>query len=135
MRKCSLDEELDAATREYDYGIVPGSCTVFVRDTANNVGRLDLTLLEDVLVVIDLTDQGYMVTSCSALSNAGLALATASKAQSHLNKPFETLESLLMAISPLFCQRFQEVLLSKLLQDPNTNKNSEEDVNQWVQPS
>lgn len=61
MRKCSLDEELDAATREYDYGIVPGSCTVFVRDTANNVGRLDLTLLEDVLVVIDLTDQGYMV--------------------------------------------------------------------------
>lgn len=63
MRKCSLDEELDAATREYDYGIVPGSCTVFVRDTANNVGRLDLTLLEDVLVVIDLTDQGYMASN------------------------------------------------------------------------
>ncbi|KAI9312338.1 hypothetical protein BX666DRAFT_1831492, partial [Dichotomocladium elegans] len=110
----AFDDELDAISHAYDYGIVPGSATVFVRDHANRIGRLDLTLLEGVLAVIDKTERGYMVTSCSALTNAGLALATASKVQTHLNKPFESMESLLMSISPMFCQRFQEVLLERL---------------------
>ncbi|KAI9498694.1 hypothetical protein BDB00DRAFT_747402, partial [Zychaea mexicana] len=93
----------------FDYGIVPGSATVFVRDKIKNMGRFDLTLLEGVLVVIDVTAaQGYMVTSCSALSSAGLSVSTARTAQSHMNAPFESMESLLLAISPVFCQRFQE---------------------------
>ncbi|KAI8146970.1 hypothetical protein BJV82DRAFT_498713, partial [Fennellomyces sp. T-0311] len=95
----------------FDYGIVPGSATVFVRDKIQNMGRLDLTLLEGVLVVIDVTEAtGYMVTSCSALSSAGLSVSTARNVQSHTNAPFESMESLLLAISPMFCQRFQELL-------------------------
>lgn len=61
MRLRSLNEELDAITRDYDYGIVPGSATVFVRDEIENIGRLDLTLLENVLVVIEVTDDGFKV--------------------------------------------------------------------------
>ena len=56
-----MSAELDAITKEFDYGIVPGSATVFVRDEVNNIGRLDLTLLEGVMIVIEVTDQGYRV--------------------------------------------------------------------------
>lgn len=61
MRLGSLSAELDAITREFDYGIVPGSATVFVKDEVNCIGRLDLTLLEGVMIVIEVTDQGYKV--------------------------------------------------------------------------
>jgi hypothetical protein len=61
MRLGSLSAELDSITREFDYGIVPGSATVFVRDELNGIGRLDLTLLEGVMIVLEVTDQGYKV--------------------------------------------------------------------------
>lgn len=61
MRHGSLSAELDAITREFDYGIVPGSATVFVKDEENGMGRLDLTLLEGVMIVLEVTDQGYKV--------------------------------------------------------------------------
>ncbi|KAI9258923.1 hypothetical protein BDA99DRAFT_427142, partial [Phascolomyces articulosus] len=111
-----LSDELDAiANGAFDYGIVPGSATVFIRDKIQNLGRFDLTLLEGVLVVIDVTpSQGYMVTSCSALSSAGLSVSTARTVQSHMNAPFDSLESLLLSISPVFCQRFQQCLFQKL---------------------
>lgn len=32
----------------------------------------------------------------------------------HLNQPFESMENLLMTISPMFCQRFQEALYERL---------------------
>ena len=66
----SLTKDLDAiAGGVFDYGIVPGSATVFVRDKVRNMGRLDLTLLEGVLVVIDVTETtGYMV-SCKAAAH------------------------------------------------------------------
>lgn len=61
MRLGSLSAELDAITREFDYGIVPGSATVFVKDEVNGIGRLDLTLLEGVMIVLEVTDEGYKV--------------------------------------------------------------------------
>jgi hypothetical protein len=68
MRFSSLSAELDAITREFDYGIVPGSATVFVRDEANGIGRLDLTLLEGVMIIVEVTDQGYRVNYTYLLS-------------------------------------------------------------------
>lgn len=68
MRFSSLSAELDAITREFDYGIVPGSATVFVRDETNGIGRLDLTLLEGVMIVVEVTDQGYRVNYTYLLS-------------------------------------------------------------------
>ncbi|KAI8391744.1 uncharacterized protein BYT42DRAFT_485943, partial [Radiomyces spectabilis] len=114
MRLSSLSEELDAITREYDYGIVPGSATVFVKDEINGVGRLDLTLLEGVMIVIDVTDQGYRVTSYSPLSSLDTALTTAQTVQAHLEAPFESMENLLMTISPMFRERFHKALFEKL---------------------
>jgi hypothetical protein len=61
MRHDSLSAELDAITGEFDYGIVPGSATVFVKDEINGIGRLDLTLLEGVMIVLEVTDRGYRV--------------------------------------------------------------------------
>ncbi|KAI8382921.1 hypothetical protein BD560DRAFT_444048 [Blakeslea trispora] len=114
MRFSSLSAELDAITREFDYGIVPGSATVFVRDEVNHLGRLDLTLLEGVMIIVEVTDQGYKVTSCSPLSNVESALSTAQTVQAHLEAPFESMETLLMTISPMFRDRFQQELYSKL---------------------
>ncbi|KAI8087768.1 uncharacterized protein B0P05DRAFT_445620, partial [Gilbertella persicaria] len=114
MRLTSLSAELDAITHEFDYGIVPGSATVFVRDEVNNLGRLDLTLLEGVMIIIEVTDQGYKVTSCSPLCNVDPALSTAQTVQAHLEAPFESMENLLMTISPMFRERFQQELYNKL---------------------
>ena len=61
MRHALLCDELDNITRSYDYGIVPGSATVFVKDELNNIGRLDLTLLEGVMIVVEVSEEGYKV--------------------------------------------------------------------------
>lgn len=42
-------------------GIVPGSATIFVLDESEGVGRLDLTLLEGVMIIVEVTDEGYKV--------------------------------------------------------------------------
>jgi hypothetical protein len=61
MRLGSLSEELEAITKDFDYGIVPGSATVFVKDEINDIGRLDLTLLEGVMIILEVTKQSYKV--------------------------------------------------------------------------
>lgn len=62
MRFASLTDELNSITKDYDYGIVPGSAAVFVKDEVMGIGRLDLTLLEGVMVVIEVSNQGYKVS-------------------------------------------------------------------------
>jgi hypothetical protein len=56
-----LDQELERLKYSYDFGIVPGSATVFYKDEMHNLGKLDLTLLEGVMVVIQVSDEGYTV--------------------------------------------------------------------------
>ncbi|CDS04830.1 hypothetical protein LRAMOSA07360 [Lichtheimia ramosa] len=114
MRLPTLSEELDAITHNYDYGIVPGSATVFVHDELEGIGRLDLTLLEGVMIVIEVGDQGYKITSYSPLHSGSTTIAATQAVVANVNRPFETMESLLMTISPMFLQRFQEVLYQKL---------------------
>ncbi|KAJ8661913.1 hypothetical protein O0I10_002244 [Lichtheimia ornata] len=114
MRLPTLSEELDAITHNYDYGIVPGSATVFVHDELEGIGRLDLTLLEGVMIVIEVGDQGYKITSYSPLYSTSDTVAATQSVVANLNRPFETMESLLMTISPMFSQRFQELLYQKL---------------------
>ncbi|KAI9318789.1 hypothetical protein BX666DRAFT_1843501, partial [Dichotomocladium elegans] len=114
MRIATLTAELDAITRDYDYGIVPGSATIFMIDEKEGIGRLDLTLLEGVMVVIEVGDQGFKVTSYSPLYSGTTVMATTQTIVSHLNRPFESMENLLMTISPMFTQRFHELLYQKL---------------------
>ncbi len=42
------------------------------------------------------------------------ALSTAQTVQAHLEAPFESMENLLMTISPMFRDRFQQALYDKL---------------------
>lgn len=56
-----LDKTLDCICHDYDYGIVPNSVTVFVRDKVENVGRFELTLLEGILLIIDAFEDGFRV--------------------------------------------------------------------------
>lgn len=46
---------------------MPGSATVFVHDELEGIGRLDLTLLEGVMIVIEVGDQGYKVVTSSGV--------------------------------------------------------------------
>ncbi|KAI7886908.1 hypothetical protein K492DRAFT_155391 [Lichtheimia hyalospora FSU 10163] len=127
MRLPTLSDELDAITHNYDYGIVPGSATVFVHDELEGIGRLDLTLLEGVMIVIEVGDQGYKVTSYSPLYSGSTTTAATQCVVANLNQPFETMESLLMTISPMFLQRFQELLYQKL-DNVQQQQSSENDV-------
>ncbi|ORZ03780.1 hypothetical protein BCR43DRAFT_483959 [Syncephalastrum racemosum] len=133
MRQSSLSAELEAITHEYDYGIVPGSATVFVQDEENNLGRLEMTLLESVLIIVDVTDQGFAVMSCAPLTSSSLAIATAQNVQAHVTKNFESMESLLITLSPLFCQRFQDTLFSKLQGVQNEQQQQEQQQQQQQQ--
>lgn len=56
----------------------------------------------------------WKVGSCSPLSSTGTALATAQIVQKNLEVPFETMDNLLMAVSPMFRERFQQALYDKL---------------------
>lgn len=67
MRHSLLSDELDDITHAYDYGIVADSATVFVRDEINNIGRLDLTLLEGVMIVVEVSIEGYKVIRSSGI--------------------------------------------------------------------
>jgi hypothetical protein len=57
------------------------------------------------------------------------ALSTAQTVQAHLEAPFESMENLLMTISPMFRERFQQALYDKLQsvqaqQQLSTNSNT-----------
>ncbi|KAI9309133.1 hypothetical protein BJ944DRAFT_245989 [Cunninghamella echinulata] len=115
MRYSTLSEELDSITKDYDYGIVPGSAAVFVKDEILGIGRLDLTLLEGVIVVIEVSNQGYKIASSLPLAHDQNTIQAAEFVQSCVETgPYETMESLLMTISPLFKERFQATLYEKL---------------------
>jgi hypothetical protein len=64
MRASSLSKELDSITQDYDFGIVPGSAAIFVKDEEHYLGRLDLTILEGILIIVEVNDQGYKVSYC-----------------------------------------------------------------------
>ncbi|GAA5799502.1 hypothetical protein EDC94DRAFT_624317 [Helicostylum pulchrum] len=121
MRHALLCDELDDIIHSYNYGIVPGSATVFVKDEVNNMGRLDLTLLEGVMIVVEVSEEGYKVASCSPLSNAAVAITTSKTVQKNLEIMFDTMDNLLMAVSPMFCQIFQQALYDKLESVHRTN--------------
>ncbi|KAI8096703.1 uncharacterized protein BX664DRAFT_291747 [Halteromyces radiatus] len=115
MRFDSLSEELQSITKDYDYGIVPGSAAVFVKDEVMGIGRLDLTLLEGIMIVIEVSNEGYKIASSSPLSEDPVTLAAADQVQACVDQQiFETMENLLMTASPLFRERFQATLYDKL---------------------
>ncbi|KAI9283777.1 hypothetical protein BC943DRAFT_327033 [Umbelopsis sp. AD052] len=127
MRAASLSEELDSITKDYDFGIVPGSAAIFVKDEENFIGRLDLTILEGILVIIEVDDQGYKVLSCSPIYSFETTKSVLEHIEATLYKPFETMESLLMTISPMFQAKFQEALYNKLanINAPSTSNDQQ----------
>ncbi|KAI8359812.1 hypothetical protein BD560DRAFT_405339 [Blakeslea trispora] len=128
MQSDLLCDELDDITRSYDYGIVPGSATIFVRDELSGIVRLDMILLEGVMVVIEISSQVYRVCSCLPLSNTSTASKTAQNIQKMIELPFESMDNLLLAISPMFREKFQQVLFDKLesvhRSDTNNNRDN-----------
>ncbi|KAI8065212.1 hypothetical protein BC940DRAFT_320675 [Gongronella butleri] len=117
MRFGSLLEELDSITKDYDYGIVPGSAAVFVKDEIMGIGRLDMTLLEGLMIVVEVSNQGYMIASSTPLSDDAKASSASERIQEFVDQRwFETMEDLLMTASPMFRDRFQATLYDKLQQ-------------------
>ncbi|KAJ2961345.1 hypothetical protein NQZ79_g3336 [Umbelopsis isabellina] len=133
MRASSLSKELESITKDYDFGIVPGSAAIFVKDEENYLGRLDLTILEGILVIIEVTDQGYKALSCSPIYTMETTKPVLDHIESVLYKPFETMESLLMSISPMFREKFQEALYNKLANINSEPSNSSETQQQEFQ--
>ncbi|KAG1052749.1 hypothetical protein G6F43_005133 [Rhizopus delemar] len=124
--------ELDKLLYNYDYGIVPGSATIFVRDEVQKTVKMDLTLLENIMVIIEITNEGYKVLSCSPLSST-VQMSSLQLVQQHMETLFDSMENLLIKISPLFKDKFQKML------DDNLNgihKAADllllEDFDQWI---
>ncbi|SAL98268.1 hypothetical protein [Absidia glauca] len=120
MQFSTLNKELDAVCTNYDYGIVPGSVTVFARDSIAVVGKLELTLLEGIMVIIEISGEGSMVTSCTPLLNTPISPSSLKLVQDHLEYTFDTIDKLLMTISPIFAQRFLDKIQSSITLDPAT---------------
>ncbi|CAO3596272.1 unnamed protein product [Absidia cylindrospora] len=102
----TLDKTLDDICTEYDYGIVAGSVTVFIRDSIENYGRFELTILEGILLIIDAFEDGFMVTQCTPLVDTPTISDSLKLVQNQLEKKFDTLNKLLLAISPHFSQHY-----------------------------
>lgn len=66
-----LNKILDAVCTDYDYGIVPDSVTVFARDSIAIVGKLELTLLEGIMVIIEISGEGSMVNGIGRKGGLG----------------------------------------------------------------
>ncbi|KAL0093062.1 hypothetical protein J3Q64DRAFT_1634015 [Phycomyces blakesleeanus] len=114
MKSLSLTQKLQGISQDYDYGIVPGSSTIFMRDEVNGIARLDLTLLEGVMVIIEVCDQGYKLCSYISLSATPSAFQAGEAIKEHVEVPFESMDNLLMTISPAFRERLERVLFDKL---------------------
>ncbi|KAG1442655.1 hypothetical protein G6F56_010975 [Rhizopus delemar] len=127
-----LLEKLDELVYAYDYGIVPGSATIFVRDKIHNVARMDLTLLEDIMVVIEISSEGYRALSCSPLSNA-VNMSSVNLVQKHMEMLFESMDNLLIKISPMFKERFQ-IILDENLKHVHKHLQTDvlQDFDQWI---
>lgn len=76
------------------------------------------------------------MTSCSPLCNVDPALSTSQTVEAHLEAPFESMESLLMAISPMFRDRFQQELYNKLqcVQQQQQQQQHQQQQQQNTQP-
>ncbi|KAI8885065.1 hypothetical protein K501DRAFT_216418 [Backusella circina FSU 941] len=107
-----LDQELEHLKHSYDFGIVPGSATIFHKDEMHNLGKLDLTLLEGVMVVIQVSDEGYRALTCSPVTHGGKEFLAS--IQPNLDVNFDSMENLLMALSPKFRDKFYQALSEKL---------------------
>ncbi|ORZ24747.1 hypothetical protein BCR42DRAFT_403566 [Absidia repens] len=102
----TLDKTLDDICTEYDYGIVSGSVTVFIRDSVENYGRFELTILEGILLIIDAFEDGFMITQCTPLFDTPTISDSLKLVQDQLEKKYDTLNKLLLTISPHFSQRY-----------------------------
>ncbi|CAG8569208.1 9892_t:CDS:2 [Paraglomus occultum] len=102
-----VDSELANCLKEYDYGIKQNS----VKVSKQEPGVFELVLLENVQLVIRVTQHGFLIVKATPLEDAATADAERIKV---LNKPFETMESLLQASSAKFAERFYQALYAKL---------------------
>ncbi|KAJ2850896.1 hypothetical protein IWW36_001522 [Coemansia brasiliensis] len=99
-----VEHEFALELQEHQYGIRSFTTPKVLRGQQHALQvESQLTLLDDVVVQVELDKRGYTMTSTSAAH-----LAT------YLNQPFEALTSLLLAISPEFQQAMHKNLQSKL---------------------
>ncbi|KAI9303069.1 hypothetical protein BJ944DRAFT_241777 [Cunninghamella echinulata] len=115
-----LNQELNNINKKYNYGLMPDSITIFVRDSINKICKMELILLEGILVIIEASLEGYMVLSCTPLykNSQGEVNNALILVNSHIDEKFDTLDKLLITISPLFADRFIQHLQSSFISPP-----------------
>ncbi|CAO3636915.1 unnamed protein product [Cunninghamella echinulata] len=80
---------------------------------------MELILLEGILVIIEASLEGYMVLSCTPLFKNSQEVNNALiLVNSHIDEKFDTLDKLLITISPLFADRFIQHLQSSFTSSP-----------------
>ncbi|RIA97834.1 hypothetical protein C1645_732109 [Glomus cerebriforme] len=112
-----IDQELSNVLKEYNYGVVPNSIVILptrsLNSDAHQSSMFKLTLLENIQLIITIAEEGYIITETDPLSDT-----TVDKdlecTKKWINKPFETMEALLLAASPKFGEQFHQALHSKL---------------------
>ncbi|RNA36546.1 GSK3-beta interaction [Brachionus plicatilis] len=106
----SMANEAEQFATEISYGVK----YVKVSDKlekSNTVAHINITTLENENWCIELNTQGFLI-----VSNELDTIDNSTKLNNILNKTnlFETIESLMFNISPLFCKKFNQMVSDKL---------------------
>ncbi|CAG8449654.1 1134_t:CDS:2 [Funneliformis caledonium] len=111
-----IKQELSNVLKEYDYGVIPNSIKILptksLNPDAHQSSLFQLTLLENIKLIITIAEEGYIITEADPVDvtvNEDLECA-----KKWINKPFETMEALLLAVSPKFGDKFHQALFSNL---------------------
>ncbi|ORX77947.1 hypothetical protein K493DRAFT_296598 [Basidiobolus meristosporus CBS 931.73] len=104
-----LEEELLDATKNYTYGLAAEG-TVVSKTGESAVMKFEL--LEKVELLIELSDRGFTIAAVRSLEDSPEGSDVEMKAT--VGTTFETMDSLLLTVSPAFGRRHSEELFRKL---------------------
>ncbi|CAH1766134.1 3230_t:CDS:2 [Entrophospora sp. SA101] len=114
-----VGQEISNVLKEYDYGIRPGSIKVLTStSTTNNepqgplYSKFELISLENIKLIIKIFEEGYLIESFESEDDVNEKDSETMK--KWVNKPFESMEALLLTVSPKFGEKFHDALFSKL---------------------
>ncbi|RKP05289.1 hypothetical protein THASP1DRAFT_32874 [Thamnocephalis sphaerospora] len=119
MLPAAVEQELAALQRDFGYGIRGRITAAPQSESSAHATRFQLTTLEGVQVLVELSNRGFQVIEATAAAgqcldsdtSAVIATVCDDAANGHV---YEGMEALLMTISPGFCTQFHQRLYAKL---------------------
>ncbi|RHZ61708.1 hypothetical protein Glove_346g69 [Diversispora epigaea] len=99
-----ISREITNILKEYEYGIKPNSIKIL---SSKDGSKFQIELLENIQLTIIITEIGFIIIDIYPNNDIEI--------EKWINKPFETMDALLINTSPKFSEKFNQALFDKLL--------------------